>query len=140
MPTSSTESTVDAELEILRAEAAVRRLLSQYAQAADDGRVEDLGALFIADGQFRARGQTLTGPSAIAEFLRGRLQPDNPGRHVVFNTIVELEPDGARAVSDFLMVRRIDGVLVNEVAGRFHDRFVHTTDGWRFADHDVVFC
>ena len=56
------------------------------------------------------------------------------------NAIIDVEGDTARAVSDFVFMRREGGPdpLVKFI-GRYADRFVRTPDGWRFRRREIQF-
>ena len=58
-------------------------------------------------------------------------QPARTTRHVCSNVVITLESaDTARGVSAMLLFTGAAAPLV----GSFHDRFVRTAEGWRFAE------
>jgi hypothetical protein len=88
---------------------AVKNLQRSYAQSAQFGLWDQIGALFAADGAFVfdgqvTPGQTATGPAAIAAFLRQRygggtegLRADGLSTMFIENPLVNLSVDGASA-------------------------------------------
>jgi hypothetical protein len=102
---------------------AVKRLQRSYAQYAQFGLWNQIGALFAADGTFVFDGQvtpgrTARGPAAIAAFLRNRygggsegLQPDGLSTMFIENPVVNLSADGesAKARWDAMIFHGHDG-------------------------------
>ncbi|MBH0121597.1 nuclear transport factor 2 family protein, partial [Rhodococcus sp. CX] len=72
--------------------AAVSAVIAAHAQAQDDGRVEDMVALYWPDGVVEIPGfPTIEGADAIrAAFSQPGWRPDpaTPQRHVVANTVL----------------------------------------------------
>jgi hypothetical protein len=132
--------TTKSDLPSLLAESAVRRVLATYAHAADDGRLDDLAALFGSSGVFCAAEEVHQGSSNIAAFLRGRFRPDRRSRHVIFNTVVDADDAGATALSDFVVMSHTGGAWINEVVGRYSDSFVEVEGDWFFRRHEIEFC
>ncbi|MER5185304.1 nuclear transport factor 2 family protein [Streptomyces sp. NPDC002896] len=74
----------------------------------DDGRLDDLVALFTADGVSALPGmEPVQGHDALRQLYRG-LIPQAPQRHLVVNTVVtEQDGDRATALSDLEGVWRV---------------------------------
>ena len=69
------------------------------------------------------------GREAILAAFKAR--PPRVTRHVCSNVVIDVESeDAARGVSAMLLFTGAAEPLV----GSFHDRFVLTADGWRFAE------
>ena len=85
----------------------VRALLAALAQAQDDGRTEDLVALYAEDGSVDVPGLgTFAGGSALREAFAG-WTPAVLQRHIVTNTLVtEWDGGSARATSDVVFIAR----------------------------------
>ena len=121
-------------------ERSIGRLMARYCHIVDGGAFEELAALWSDDAELALRGETATGPAAIVAVIAGLQTPERRGLHVGANAIIDVEGDTARAVSDFVFMRREGGPdpLVKFI-GQYHDRFVRTPDGWRFRRREIVF-
>ena len=77
---------------------AIRELMAEYCFQLDDGRYDDMAALFTEDGTWETAFGKATGRAAIAELARGiraRAGSDRPRAvHLVTNIVIAL--DGAR--------------------------------------------
>ena len=111
----------------------IRRLVALYAFLLDDRNYPALGALLdddclLAVGTFR-----LTGASEIIASVSG-MQSQDPGRHLLGPTVVELEgPGRASAWTDMLgVVPGPDGSQVVAGSWRYHDRVAQVGDRWVF--------
>jgi 3-phenylpropionate/cinnamic acid dioxygenase small subunit len=120
-------------------ELAIRQLLATYCHHCDDGRFAELLQLFAPDGCFVRGATTITGHAALRAFFEDRQgRPEQRGRHLTVNTVVELDAGRARALSDFVHFRFVDGRITPAVAGRYRDELVRMDDGrWRFARREV---
>ncbi|QNA84182.1 nuclear transport factor 2 family protein [Sphingomonas sp. So64.6b] len=108
------------------------RLVNRYANLNDAGDWDAVAALYAADGSMTrptAPDQPIVGREAIlAAFLA---RPSRTTRHICANIVIDVEsPTMARGESAMLLFTGAAAPLV----GSFHDRFVLTTDGWRFAE------
>ena len=121
---------------------AIRRLIAIYGQLLDSKRFREWGELFTEDAVFRVWGATHRGRDAIVQEIGG-MQPDAPGKHVVLQPVIDLDPadpDRARAWTDLCaLATGPDGVSIATI-GRYHDRLVRSvSDGrWRFAERVIV--
>jgi uncharacterized protein (TIGR02246 family) len=122
----------------------VRALIAEHAQAQDDGRVDDIAALYCPDGAFVVPGmgryegrETIreTWAAWAAATPEGRLQ-----RHVVTNTVItEWDAEQARASSDAILLSKGEAGWAIGVVARYHDTFRRTAEGWRIALRDEEF-
>jgi ketosteroid isomerase-like protein len=121
-------------------ERAIQRLMTRYCHLVDDGAFEEIGQLWTDDAELILRGETVTGPAAIAAVISGLQTPERRGIHVGVNVIIDVEGDGARALSDFVFMRR-EGTPdpIVKFVGRYADQFVRTSDGWRFRRREIFF-
>lgn len=108
------------------------RLIALYANLNDEARWADVAALYTEDGAMSrptAPDVFITGREAIlAAFLA---RPPRKTRHVCSNVVIEVEsPTTARGTSAMVLFTEGNPPL----AGSFHDRFVLTQAGWRFAE------
>lgn len=120
-------------------EADCTRLVSLYANLNDAANWPAVAALYAEDGTMTrptAPDAPVVGRAAIlAAFLA---RPPRTTRHVCANIVVEVESmTTARGESAMLLFTGGPAPLV----GSFHDRFVLTRDGWRFAERrgSIVF-
>nr|WP_246465655.1 nuclear transport factor 2 family protein [Novosphingobium jiangmenense] len=108
------------------------RLVALYANLNDDARWDEVAALYAEDGvMYRptAPDQGVEGREAILAAFKAR--PPRTTRHVCSNVVIDVEgPATARGTSAMLLFTGEGAPLV----GSFHDRFVLTADGWRFAE------
>lgn len=114
------------------AEADCARLIALYANLNDEARWDEVAALYAGDGvMFRptAPDAPVAGREAILAAFKAR--PPRTTRHVCSNVVVDVESETtARGTSAMLLFTGEGAPLV----GSFHDRFVLTADGWRFAE------
>ena len=120
-------------------ELAIRRLLAEYCHCVDDGRFDDVVALFTPDGVFAFGSLGAEGRDALRTWFAETHPPEQRGKHLTTNTVVDLDGDRAHAVSDFAFLGLRDARLVPSVAGRYHDELRRDDDGrWRIARRDAV--
>jgi len=114
------------------AEADCARLIALYANLNDEARWDEVAALYVEDGlMFRptAPEAPVAGREAILAAFKSR--PPRITRHICSNVVIDVgSDDTARGTSAMLLFTGEGAPLV----GSFHDRFVLTDDGWRFAE------
>jgi uncharacterized protein (TIGR02246 family) len=120
-------------------EAAIRRLLAEYCHHYDDSRPEEFAALFTEDAEFTVMGKTRKGRAEIRDRIGTRAPDQPPGQHVTYNEVIDIDGDTARAWTDFLYLKTLDGEVTISNAGRYHDRLVREPDRWRIARRTIVF-
>jgi len=127
----------------LAAERAVRRIHAAYSQACDDGRFEDLAALFADDVELVSNDMVIArGRAAARDWIAAAQPPERRGRHLVANAVIDvLAPDSARAEADFVFLAPKPEGLVAAATGRYRDRFV-APDGpfgrWHLIRREMV--
>ena len=128
----------------LLAERACERLMTDYTRFVDFGEASRIADLFVADGVWEAEGVRMDGQDAIrAGFAARQGVSRRTSRHVCTNVAVDVvSPDAATGLSYLINYRHDSRSGTAEVpapvdhpkfVGEYHDRFVHTADGWRFA-------
>ena len=120
-------------------ELAIRELLAAYCHRCDDGRFSELLDLFAPGASVVLGTATVAGHAALREFFEDRQGlPEQRGRHLTVNSVVEIDGSRARALSDFVHIKFVDGRLMPVLAGRYRDDLVRMEDGrWRFARRQV---
>jgi ketosteroid isomerase-like protein len=114
----------------------VRNAIAAYCHALDDGRTDDVVALFCDDAKVDLPGQgVFEGKAAIAEAYAG-FAPRLPQRHLVLNTVVSdpVEDGRVPALSDlvFLLKAGDPASWRVQLVGRYEDMFRRDPDGaWR---------
>ena len=113
-------------------EADCARLIALYANLNDAARWAEAAALYAEDGVMArptAPDAPLVGRAAILAAFESR--PPRKTRHVCSNVVITVEgPDSASGESAMILLQPDAAPL----AGSFHDRFVRTAEGWRFAE------
>ncbi|GHC95165.1 nuclear transport factor 2 family protein [Novosphingobium pokkalii] len=113
-------------------EADCGRLIALYANLNDEARWDEAAALYAPDGLMTrptAPDAPIVGREAILAAFKAR--PPRTTRHVCSNVVIEVESAReARGTSAMLLFTGAPAPLV----GSFHDRFVRTEEGWRFAE------
>ena len=123
----------------IRDELGIRRTLATYCHLCDDGDFTALAELFAPEGAFVYRGEVVGGRPALARWFEAMQgQPSQQGRHLTVNTVVDQQGERARALSDFLFVRSVDGALTPAVVGRYHDDLVRLGDRWLFVRREAL--
>ncbi|WP_219210102.1 nuclear transport factor 2 family protein [Variovorax boronicumulans] len=141
MPPSSQQPAVTAALPIAD-QAAIERLLSDFAWHADRGDASALAELFLPDGALHVGGLDLNGRQAIADDCRRRAaQPGRRTRHVWSNLRIERAQPSQVVTTAIQVTYEQPGadqamqVRVNDMA----DTFGKDADGhWRFATRNVA--
>jgi len=107
------------------------RLIALYANLNDAARWDEVAALYAEQGVMTrptAPDAPIVGRAAILAAFRSR--PPRTTRHVCSNVVIDVDSaDEARGTSAMLLFTGAPAPLV----GSFHDRFVRTAEGWRFA-------
>ena len=113
-------------------EADCARLIALYANLNDAARWDEVAALYVEDGVMTrptAPDAPLLGRAAILAAFQSR--PPRKTRHVCSNVVIDvLSPTEALGTSAMILLQPDAAPL----AGSFHDRFVLTAEGWRFAE------
>jgi 3-phenylpropionate/cinnamic acid dioxygenase small subunit len=113
---------------------ALQAVICAHAQAQDDGRIEDIVALYCADAELAVPGEgTYTGHEAIRTAW-DRWKPREPQRHIISSVVVtEWSADRAKAQSDVVYVRQGDAGWAIQMVARYHDVFRRVGGSWRFS-------
>jgi ketosteroid isomerase-like protein len=117
-------------------EDAIRRTIAQYCQLCDDGRFDEWADLYTDDATFSVMGMTYTGRADVKAFIEKGQAPERRGKHLCFNSIIDIDGDSARAITDYVFIDKQHAITS---AGRYHDRLIRQPDRWRFAERRILF-
>ena len=114
-------------------EADCARLVALYANLNDAARWDAVAALYAEDGVMTrptAPDAPVIGRAAILAAFQAR--PPRTTRHICSNVVIDVVSSAeARGESAMLLFTAPDAP---PLVGSFHDRFVLTAEGWRFAE------
>jgi 3-phenylpropionate/cinnamic acid dioxygenase small subunit len=115
---------------------AIRELLAEYCFRLDDGRFDEMAALFAENGTWGTAFGAATGRAAIAELarnIRARAAETRPrGIHLVTNIAIALDAASARVRSNWTVVQNSpEGPKVGS-GGAYHDELVKEGGQWQF--------
>jgi 3-phenylpropionate/cinnamic acid dioxygenase small subunit len=113
---------------------AIHELLYRYAELIDAGDFEGVGQL-LGRGSFAGVSGAHDIAALFAKTTRRYPEAGNTPRtrHLVLNTIVDLDGVAASARSTFCVVQQTDAVPLQPiVVGRYDDTFARDDDGWYF--------
>lgn len=114
---------------------AIRQLVARTAFAFDERDVDAWVACWTADGELRrTNGESVIGHQALAEYVR---EFPGRGRHVVTNSIIELDGDRARHQA---YVQYFDAAQQHALVlfGVYQDELAREDGGWRFAARRAI--
>ncbi|MEV4357911.1 nuclear transport factor 2 family protein [Nonomuraea sp. NPDC004186] len=107
-------------------------LYARYSHAFDEGRADELAALFTEDGVFEREGAApVIGRDGLAALVRATAERAPGMRHLVSNILVEASEAGALGQAYALALVVGDTDLRLATFGRYDDEFVPTPEGWR---------
>ncbi|KPI11541.1 hypothetical protein OK074_2873 [Actinobacteria bacterium OK074] len=120
--------------------AGVRAVIGAHTQAQDEGRTDDIVALYESEAVLELPGtDPVTGHDAIRATFKG-WAPTQPQQHLVTNTAVTAtSEDGATAVSDVVFFQRVGAAWAPLVVGRYEDTFRHANGAWLFQRRVTTF-
>ncbi|HMT45114.1 MAG TPA: nuclear transport factor 2 family protein [Chakrabartia sp.] len=119
-------------LQPLLDEAAITRMIHDYAARNDAGDWDEVAALYVPEGR-------MSRPIAPDDFVEGRdailaafkARPPRTTRHICTNIRVDVEGDTASASSQIML---FTAAGQPPLVGSYADRLVRTADGWRFVE------
>jgi uncharacterized protein (TIGR02246 family) len=136
-------SSFEATMVELVAKEEIRRLIQDYRRFLDARDLVAYSQLFADDGVWTGLFGEARGPQAIQTMLEQSLEPNPPApgkttRHVVPDSVIDVDGDRATAISTWLLVERgeTDMPVVSRV-GSYTDEFVKERGRWRFLRRDV---
>jgi hypothetical protein len=120
--------------------AGVSAAVAAYCQAVDDGRTDDVVALYCPDGSCDIPG---LGAHEGHEALRAgyaKVEPRVPQRHVISNLhVTGWSQDQATASCDFVFMVRGEAGWSTMLVGRYQDTLHRAGDRWLFHRREAEF-
>ena len=115
---------------------AIRELMAEYCFRLDDGRYDDMAALFTEDGTWDTAFGKATGRSAIAELarrLRARAGSERPRAvHLVTNIVIALDGARAQVRSNWVVMQNSPQGPKIGSGGAYADEIVEQNGRWLF--------
>jgi 3-phenylpropionate/cinnamic acid dioxygenase small subunit len=115
---------------------AIRELMAEYCFRLDDGRYDDMAALFTEDGAWDTAFGQATGRAAIAELARGlraRAGDNRPrAAHLVTNIVIALEGARAQVRSNWMVMQNSPEGPKLGSGGGYLDNIVRQDGRWLF--------
>ena len=122
----------------------VRQVVARYCHALDQGRLDEVGALFHRNAVFAVSfegGQKHTGREAIQAWYE-RFFRERPGefrhmRHKIFEPVVTVK--GATAVSStYFDAESVENGTIGVAVGRYDDTLVKEQGRWLFKERTIT--
>jgi hypothetical protein len=142
--TPATETDMNAE-ERSHIEQECRDLVNRLVHYSDHLRKKEASELFATDGTWVRSGKAYVGRAAITESFT--ISPTEYVRHLATGTLIDVDDNShARGVTYYIVYRHDPGTAEPKLPmplgmpfsmGEWHDRFVRTDEGWRFAHREV---
>jgi 3-phenylpropionate/cinnamic acid dioxygenase small subunit len=120
---------------------AIRELLAEYCFRLDEGRYDDMAALFTEDGTWDTAFGAATGRGAIAKLagdIRSRAGADRPrAAHLVTNIAIALDGMRARVRSNWLVMQNSPSGPRLGSGGAYADEIVQQNGRWLFRHRKI---
>ncbi len=115
---------------------AIRELMGEYCFRLDDGRYDDMAALFTPDGTWDTAFGKATGRPQIAKLaadIRARAGANRPRAvHLVTNIVIALKGSQARVRSNWMVMQNSpEGPRIGS-GGAYYDEVVQRDGRWLF--------
>lgn len=118
----------------------VRAVIAAHAQAQDDGRAEDVAALYTSDGVLVIPGYGTFEGSAAVRALWEQAVPRAPQRHITTNVLLtSWNDEEARSSTDVVFVQKGEAGWAVQIVARYHDTFRNVDGTWLLARRDEEF-
>src|ERR1051326_8128505 len=120
---------------------AIREVMAEYCFHLDEGRFDEMAALFTADGTWETAFGSATGAVAVAALarrIREKAGPNRPrGVHLVTNIVIALDGDRARVRSNWTVVQNGPNGPGIGSGGAYADEMVKEEGRWRFRHRKI---
>ena len=112
----------------------ISQLMARYADAVMRRDAEDWGATWAEDAVWNLSGNEVAGREAIVQLWLGAMGGFPMVIHTAFPPAVRvIDDDHARGRCTVREILRMPDDSAREIVGVYHDEFVRTDEGWRFA-------
>ncbi len=118
----------------------IQDLLTRYTVALDTKDWDLLDSCFVPDAQvdYTSSGGTKGPYREVRQWLEKALAAFPMTQHFISNTLIAFEGDEARSrtyvINPMGFPKDDGGLHIFTVGAYYHDRLVHTDDGWRIAE------
>ena len=132
--------------ELLSIERACQRLVTEYCHLVDHGKAEQIAGLFSEDGVWKSAEGTANGRDEVRRgFAARQANAKRMSRHVCNNLLLNIIDEDHAEGTVYLTLYRHDGEPGRRISpldgpqmvGEYRDRFVRTSEGWRFAHREI---
>ena len=141
MTHSQVQDTADLLLQAWRTERALHTVLVRYAQLCDTRDWEAISDVFDDAASADYGGWSLPDRAAILRMLQRNLGGCGPTQHLLGNLLVDHQADTLCSRVSVRATHRGASALAEqtyECLGEYHDRWVHTAQGWRIVHREMV--
>jgi 3-phenylpropionate/cinnamic acid dioxygenase small subunit len=120
---------------------AIREVLAEYCFRLDDGRFDEMAALFAEGGTWETAFGKATGHQAIAELarsLRTRVAEPRPRAvHLVTNVVIALDGERATVRSNWMVMQNSPEGPRIASGGAYDDEMVNEGGRWLFRHRKI---
>ena len=115
-------------------------LLTKYAFFLDDRDFESLKHLFVPGARmdYSVSGGIAGDRDEVVPWLTETVSSFPMSEHVITNRLIVLDGDEASSRSYLYNPMGLPDGRTTFLGGRYHDRFVRTHEGWRFAERAIA--
>ena len=133
-------------VEQLSIERECQRLVTEYCHLVDHGEAERIADLFSEDGVWKSPEVTMNGQAEVKRgFAARQANVKRMSRHVCNNFLLNIIDEDHAEGTVYLTLYRHDGepgrrlspLEGPQMVGEYRDRFVRTSEGWRFAHREI---
>jgi hypothetical protein len=140
--TSGTGS-IEARLQRVEDELAIRRIIEDYAAFLDGRDFKGYVGLFAPDGNWTNAVGSYTGQDAIYQMLLDDVGVDGaPNRnnfHIITNERIDIDGDTAKSTCRYLFIfPSKTRQPVTALAGLYQDEFVRLENGWKIKRREAI--
>jgi uncharacterized protein (TIGR02246 family) len=112
----------------------IRELLARYCFTLDEGRPEDMAALFTSDGVWETAFGIGRGREGIVAEMKSIATEPRPKRlHLATNIVIDLDGEQASVRSNWVVFKNSSTSPVIGAAGSYYDHVVKVGGRWFFA-------
>ncbi|MGE0392839.1 MAG: nuclear transport factor 2 family protein [Vicinamibacterales bacterium] len=116
----------------------ILQLYGYYARDVDSGSQRAASWMYTEDGVWDVEGTRYVGAAALAKYYANVHETHKDGglRHFATNPVVVPSEEGARGSIYMVQLSRKvkDGPISLDLFGKYEDRLVKTSKGWRFKE------